>query len=70
MVTNKQTNKQPADPSASLLLTIEKAVFCNDDYYNHITTILQPYDCNDYHPSVVLAQSGGDHRCDAGGGPE
>ena len=28
MVTNKQTNKQPDDPSASLLLTSEKAVFC------------------------------------------
>ena len=63
MVTNKQTHKQPADPTVSLLLTIEKAVFCNDE-------LLQPYDCNDNHPSVVLAQSGGDHRCDAGGGPE
>ena len=29
MVTNKQTNEQPGDPSASLLLTSEKAVFSN-----------------------------------------
>ena len=29
MVTNKQTSKQPVDPSASLFLTSEKAVFCN-----------------------------------------
>ena len=27
MVTNNQTNKQPGDPGASLLLTTEKAVF-------------------------------------------
>ena len=27
--TNKQTNEQPGYPSASLLLTSEKAVFCN-----------------------------------------
>ena len=29
MVTNKQPNEQLGDPSASLLLTSEKAVFCN-----------------------------------------
>ena len=29
MVTNDRTNKQPGDPSASLLLTSKKAVFCN-----------------------------------------
>ena len=29
MMTAKQTPEQPGDPSASLLLTSEKAVFCN-----------------------------------------
>ena len=28
MVISNQTNEQPGDPSASLLLTSEKAVFC------------------------------------------
>ena len=28
MLTTKRTTKQPGDPSASLLLTSEKAVFC------------------------------------------
>ena len=28
---DKRPNKQPGDPSASLLLTSEKAVFCNID---------------------------------------
>ena len=50
VVTNKPTQKQPADPTASLLLTIEKAVFCDDDYYNHITTLLQPY----YNHMIVM----------------
>ena len=29
VTTNKQTNKQPGDPSKSLLLTGETAAFCN-----------------------------------------
>ena len=37
MVTNKQTNDQPGDPRASLLLTSEKAVFCNSkDRFSHL----------------------------------
>ena len=30
MVTPEQTTKQPSDPNASLLLTSEKAAFCNE----------------------------------------
>ena len=30
MVTTERTNEQPGDPSASLLLTSEKAVFCKN----------------------------------------
>ena len=36
MVTNNRRNEQPGDPSASLLLTSEKAVFCN--FINDIVT--------------------------------
>ena len=31
MVTTNEQNEQPCDPSASLLLTRENAVFCNND---------------------------------------
>ena len=34
MVTNNRTNNQLGDPRASLLLTSEKAVFCNSDNTN------------------------------------
>ena len=36
-----QLNKQPGDPSASLLLTSEKAVFCNTGVSKKVTNRMQ-----------------------------
>ena len=39
--TNEQTTKQPGDPSASLLLTTEKAVFCKMFFHLFLLDIKQ-----------------------------